>query len=589
MSDGVLSVGVYETGGRRLIDGGDITELAAAGSWKNVIDAAAGTSIATVTLQKCEQPDVRLDYITPFLHELRISLDNEIVFEGPIFQYAAQISKGAQIVAYDMSAWFAWREVLDQFDWSTGAPISTIISGLVTSALNGGPAWPNYDYMNMLPYLNVQPIPKVVNRQNGSLTQYVTGHYIPGPIYVPAVTNVFAQGARPLTDPHEIVWDAYLSYFVGKQVHMSCQGRQVNFWPYGTSLEQLAPADVADFIDFPNLVRDGAKFVTSATCQVRDDTLTMGNPGTPPADTYGAHIGADGFSVISNLTSGVEIPFYVGQALSTDSSLTLPIGTEFVGTQWFAGYPGASDPSVTVSVDNLFLANVSVGANVKGEVFGHAGGKHPLWPVLVARERSEPDVVGRDQAAIIAASMLQTDVPFDSLDVGEFDVVLTSDTPWDFRTIVPGYTALITTRLGGINLQVSSTMGSWSNAKLTLTVGFRTLPATPGTLPDNRVYIDWGGNGQTGVDPDLINVDTTNGLYTHRRFVGDTDVAATPTYVNSPSRPAAFFFPPNTMVGIASGTDLTHYQAVFTGYGTLTLTDQDYDLLVLACKTGAGF
>lgn len=556
----VIAVQVFEIGGQRMIDGGDISELVVSGSWENVLDGKPGDGVAKVVLQKCD--DNRLDVIHPYLHELCISLNGDVVFQGPIHFYSASIGAGAQIVAFDMTAWLAVRFVRDQFDWSTGEQVGVIIKYLITSAMRVADP-------NILPYLNVQPITHTIARQNGSLTS--ASNLFPGLAFPTVLLHTYAQGERPLTDPHEIVWSAYLSFLVGAFAHTSVFGRQINYWTYGTSLQNLPPADVSDFASFPNLTRNGDAFCTSKTVQVGKATFSnvTGTSGDYGLETpYGE-------------TPTTDSTFYVGQQLEVDSSLTMLIGTEYVANSYVI-HPSPHWP-VGFVFDNALL-NDYVGS-LSGDVFGEAGGVHPAWPVLVERFESQPDVIGRDQAQIIAQTGIVLTAPLATLDVAEFKAVVSSSAPWDFTKIAPGYTTLVTTRLGGIELQVSHVGGSWAAGKLELYVGLSNL-----SLPTTqKSYVGFAANTAPAEATVTPIVDTTDAYFTHRRYTGDPDDMTAPVYVVSSGRPAAFFFPPNTIVAIGTGPDVTAYQTAFPGYTTLNINNSDYDLLALACKTGVGF
>lgn len=580
-----MTVQVFEIGGQYMIDGGDISEFIVSGTWENGLDSAPGTSTATVTLaDNCF--DDRLLLIHPYLHELRISLDGDIVFEGPIRYFSGPISKGAVIVADDFSAWFDIRMIHDIFDWSTGERVDVILGYLIRSALAGtsrlhpaGSIPEKSPGPNLLDYLTVGDIAASISRQNGIFADgaYTVAEFSLGNPYNP----INVQGAIPLPQPNEYLWADYMSYIVGKLAHMSWQGRSCNLWQYGTSLLRMEPADVSQFLDFPNLTRNGDLFTTRSVVHARSTSAVLDADIPPGVTNYvtGAFI-QSGFYAGQQIHagSGLQLPFAaiahdIGGVTATSSILSM--GYVDVDAEAIAGSTGGS-PEI--------LSLLAAGTEITADVFGEAGGVHPDWPgVLVERRVSQPDLIGKDSADSLAAHLVVLEAPLDTIDIDEFKAVVSQHSPWEFTAVVPGYTALVTTPLGGIVLQVTHVGGSWSSdgggAKLELYVGLRTP-----TEKTFEPYAHFLGNGAPNVDGTPITVSPDELAARRRRRAGEDDMAA--ILVQAPSKPAAIFFPPCTWVPIDSPADATAMLGALGTYTTANVSDNQWEVWKLAAVTG---
>lgn len=577
-----IAVEIFEVGGQNRL--ADLTKVAVSGSWENALDAAPGTSTATVTLQEGlsfdDWPILKL--IHPYYHELRISLDGHIVFEGPIRYYSGPVYKGAQIVADDISAWFGLRFIHDVFDWSTGERLDVIIPALVSSALVGGPMWASEPTgadlpfqgipdVNIVPWLNVENIPDTLQQQNGT---------------VPAGLG---QGDLAVHEPFEELWDVYLRPIVGSRVHMSCQGRQINFWPYGTGLNVLPPASMSDFTSFPNLTRNGDEFVTFVAVKAKITSLSLTTDQ------------ADGVTTLG-LGSGPwrEAGFYEGQAIQSGTGLQIPIGTLIGKRHGF--YPLSSvDLAFDMEPDGFggfkypaaTLSGITSGTGVSGRVTGQGGGVHPDWPVLVERAVSKENLIWKSSADAAAAAAVKLLAPFDTLDESEFKQDVGRSRPWDFVTIVPGQSLLLITPLGGVQLQISHVGGGWTgDGKLSLHVGMQTLkPAQVDTVEDRMTYAQFTSNDLFNNGGTLISVGVNlNQQQRRRRRRRVIGAVAGPYYhITAASRPDAYFWPDSSLfVKIESPTELTKFQALFPSpTATHDIGSTQYDVISLSCEVGS--
>lgn len=186
----------------------------------------------------------------PWVHELRIEVDGELAWIGPIRFVTLPLNDNADtfltIEAYEMSYWFALRFARIAFDFTdTNTAVSEVVRQIATAALT--PRDPG-----MLEFLDISSCPVIHDR---------------------AVL------------PNDNAWVDHLRDVVGSLMHMRSHGRAVSFWCYGECLGTLPRATAEQFGKFDNLVYDGERYATDAAVFGRDAieevAEVVADPGPP--------------------------------------------------------------------------------------------------------------------------------------------------------------------------------------------------------------------------------------------------------------------------------------------------------------------
>lgn len=214
--------------------------------WSKDLDVP-GTAQVVVNSQ-CIPPQLLGAH--PWVHELRIEVDNLLAFVGPIRFVSLPLNNDAStdmlIEAYDLSYWLALRFARLNIDYTgTNTLVSEVVRQITQAALS-------LDDPNMIPFLDI------------------------------GVCNVVHDRVVAANDN---AWQDHLDDIVGSVMHMRSHGRTVSFWCYGECRGTLPRVRADEFEDFDNLVLDGDRFTTDAALFGREAIEEVAEVVADPAAT----------------------------------------------------------------------------------------------------------------------------------------------------------------------------------------------------------------------------------------------------------------------------------------------------------------
>ena len=411
--------------------GGDATLVSAIPyskiEWNKRLDGF-GTAEIAVSAQCIPQ---QLYGAHPWVHELRIDVDGELAFVGPIRYVMLPLNEQAKtemrIVAYEMSYWFAVRFARLDIDYTdTNTPIVEVVRQIATAALSP-------DDPNMLDFLEVCGVHLEVEHDRVVL-------------------------------PNDNAWIDHLKDIVGSLMHMRSHGRAVSLWCYGECNGQLPRVRADQFDNFDNLVYDGERYATDAAMfgadEIEPKDLTDFDAGSASTGTAGynrvqAVIDSTGNG---NITPDPSVADY------TPEGSVVEYGHPDGETYYFEISSGATLDWSTVRPEFADGGTQAGARQYYGipQVLGLAGvgGSERFPGVRVERTFRDKTYLDVGSSTAFAGNAVVPRSPLGFADEDTLRADVLCDTPWPITRVAPGMCTTVVTRFGEHAMQIDSVSGT---------------------------------------------------------------------------------------------------------------------------------